>query len=654
MGTTNVMVMSVRTERRPARRQLRLAAAAAAVGLAFAAIGDIDAVAAGHPSHDGIVSANPADQTPNVLDGHVNAFAQIGRTMVVAGLFNTVSAGSRTYKRHNIFAFDVDTGAISRTFRPYVNGEVFALLASRDRASVYVAGAFTSVNQHAHTSRIARVRLGHGVVDSGFTSPGVNDTIRDLAFARGRYYIAGYFTRVAGRPRTAMAALTPTGRDTGRVSLRFSGTNRDGRTHVRAIDIAPGGRSIVVAGNFMRINGKPRAQLALLHVGPRGPSVSSWSTARLRPRCGRHFDSYPRDVAFAPNGRYFVLVTTGGPKGMQASRLLCDTVTRWDVGTGAGQQPTWIDYTGGDTLTAVVVDTNVVYVGGHQRYFNNSFGRNGQARGAVSRPGIAALDPRNGLPYEWNPGRPRGVGVFGMALTRGGLWVGHDTAKFAGEPRMRIAFCPAATGSALPPNRTAGLPGTLTLLGPDNTSEAAAHAFDGQEVGDAQSVSTESPWDEVRGSFVVDGTLFAGWSDGTMTAQTYDGQTLGGQVQLTLRHAFNDLTDVQAMFFDRKSHRVYYTHAGSARLYYRYFTPESRIVGTWRYTATAKSSIDWSRVSGAFVVGATLYYLDQPSGSLRRVGWKSALGKTVGASTVVAGPQNGEPSYRAHGVVLTD
>jgi len=636
------------------RRTLRVAAIAAVAGLVLASADAPSAVAAGHPSHDGIVSANPSDLTPDVLDGHVDAFAQIGSTMVVGGLFNQVSAGGHTYRRHNIFAFDVATGLMKTGFRPKVNGEVLALLASRDGKGVYLAGAFTSVNGHKRTGRIARLKVADGKVDTRFASPGVNDTIRDLAYADGRYYISGYFTKVGGRTREYIAALSASGHDTGRVSLRFSGTNRKGRTHIRAMDIAPGGGSIVVAGNFMRVNGKRRAQLALLHVGPKQTTLSTWSTTRLKPRCGRHFDSYPRDVAFAPSGRYFVLVTTGGPIGTQKSGLLCDTATRWNVGRGPGKQPAWVDYTGGDTLTAVVVDTNVVYVGGHQRFFNNSFGHNAQARGAVSRPGIAALDPVNGLPYEWNPGRPRGVGVSGMVLTRGGLWVGHDTEEFGGEPRERIAFCPAASGSAVPPMKTAGVPGKLTLLGPGNDTSAVAHPFNGRHVGGGQTIASGSLWNQVHGSFVVDGVLFAGWSDGTMTAQTFDGQTLGGQVALTLRHAFNDLPDVKAMFFDHRTHRIYYTHAGSSRLYYRYFTPESRIVGTWRYLSRGKSSIDWSRVGGAFVVGKTLYYLDQPSKTLRRVGWNSALSKTVGPAKVIAGPGIDGDSYRAHAAVLTD
>src|SRR4051794_16923305 len=229
------------------RRRLtgrRLLIAALGAGLALSTLQGAGATAAGHPPHNGIVGASPSDLPPDVLDGHVDAFAQIGRLMVVGGAFNHVrSQDGRTYARHNVFAFDVRTGSVSTAFRPRVNGEVLALLASRDREGVYLAGAFTAVNGRRHTGRIARERVANGAVDPRFASPGVNDVVRDLEFAHGRYYISGYFTKVGGRDRTYLAALNAAGRDTGSVDLRFSGTNRNGRGHIRAMDVSPDGRS---------------------------------------------------------------------------------------------------------------------------------------------------------------------------------------------------------------------------------------------------------------------------------------------------------------------------------------------------------------------------------------------------------------------------
>jgi hypothetical protein len=139
-----------------------------------------------------------------------------------------------------------------------------------------------------------------------------------------------------------------------------------------------------------------------------------------------------------------------------------------------------------------------------------------------------------------------------------------------------------------------------------------------------------------------------------MTAQTYDGDSLGLPSPVDRHGAFRDLDNVRAMFFDRVAHRIYYTLDGSAKLFYRYFQPQSRTIGSWRFPVKAQSNVAWDRVSGAFIVKSRLYYVDSPTGSLRRIAWNTTTHRTVGSATVLLGPHIDQVNYRSRGLVLAD
>ena len=111
-----------------------------------------------------------------------------------------------------------------------------------------------------------------------------------------------------------------------------------------------------------------------------------------------------RGVDFSPDGSYFVVVTSGGPNGTVG---LCDAAARFETANvSATAAPTWINWTGGDSLYSVAATGAAVYVGGHQRWLDNPFGQNSAGPGAVSRPGIGAIDPdhREGAGLEPHQG----------------------------------------------------------------------------------------------------------------------------------------------------------------------------------------------------------------------------------------------------------
>jgi len=78
------------------------------------------------------------------------------------------------------------------------------------------------------------------------------------------------------------------------------------------------------------------------------------------PTMGETGGIIPYGIDIAPDGSYFVVVTTGA---FRANRL-CDSVNRFELTTIAPNQvPTWTDWTGGDTSWSVSVSGTAVYVG---------------------------------------------------------------------------------------------------------------------------------------------------------------------------------------------------------------------------------------------------------------------------------------------------
>jgi hypothetical protein len=352
-----------------------------------------------------------------------------------------------------------------------------------------------------------------------------------------------------------------------------------------------------------------------------------------------------RDVDIAPDGSYFVIATTGASR----AGSLCDTASRWELGrTGSGQQPTWVDYTGGDTLYSVAITGPAVYVGGHQRWLNNPLRSGGAGPGAVTREGIAALDPRNGLPLLWNPGRDRGVGVFALVSTPEGLWIGSDTDRIGRyEYHGKLAFMPVAGGSAVPEPRVGAVPGELHRLG--LTGAMDHRAYDGTAFG-APAPVPGVDWTQARGAFMVSGRLYTGWSDNNLYVRDFDGTTAGPATALNLA-GVNTATNfpvnrVTGMFFEPSSGRLYYTLSGDARLLYRYFTPESGVVGAETFTASATG---WSSVSGMTLASGKLYFATS-NGNLSAVGF--AGGVPTGAATVISGPAVDGQSWLSRGLFV--
>ena len=425
--------------------RLRHARVALAVSIAVAGLG-FAVPADGSIAHPSVASATPSSTTPHAIDdgvvanAAVHTFSQVGSTMYAGGKFHSVQTPNRrsTLVRNNAFSFDVATGAPT-SWSPDINGEVYRTLYVAPY--LYVGGSFTSADGVA--GRLVRYRVDSGtpVIDASWVAARVSAPVTDLEYAGGRLYVAGSF-------RQRLVALDPaTGKDTGFVDLDITGTvklNGAGPTEVYRIAISPDGTRLMAIGNFTNVGTAARQRAFMLDLETPSASVAPWYYAPLANPCqAASLAAQLRDVDFSPNGRYFVIVATGYiPRTGGVGRDLCDGAARFETAIANPDRPTWFNYTGGDTLHSVAVTGAAVYVGGHQRWQDNPFGRNDAGAGAVPRQGIAALDPATGKALSWNPGKTRGVGTKFIYATPTGVWFGSDGRRFAGAVHDSIAFTP--------------------------------------------------------------------------------------------------------------------------------------------------------------------------------------------------------------------
>lgn len=618
----------------------------------------------------------PSTATPNIRDGAVYAIARVGDEVVVGGTFTKVAnrGSDSVHTRERILAFDASSGTLDADFTPTLDGKVNALLPGPNGHTVYVGGSFHQVNGNSRHA-LALLDLATGKQVSTFDPPSISASVRGLAKSDGRLLVAGTFRRVGGKTHAGLASLSATsGALDPYLSVQLTGHHNytglpgeaRGAVGGSALTVSPDGHTLVVIGNFTEADGLPRDQIVRIDLGADSATVDQdWATSAYTSRCSYwSFDGYVRDVRFSPDGSYFVVADTGGSHGDSA---VCDSAARFDTADSGDVQPHWVDWTGGDTLLSVAVTSAVVYVGGHQRWLNNPNGHDSAGGGAVPRPGLGALDPRNGVPVAWNPGRhPRGVGTHALLATADGLYAGGDTNYIGNRHyyRGKIAFFPDA-GHRLPAEKTGSLPGDLYLA---QDAGLTRRSFDGTNVGGTERLSgTGVDWARVHGAFLVDNTLFYGRNDGTLVRRSFDGTTFGDATVIdpyddpewadvptgsgqTYRgvppNFYAQLPDVTGMVYAHG--QLYYTLASRGGLYSRPFSPDSGIVGETPTTVSTKTR--WNTSGGMVLAGDTLYFASTSSGNLYATAWSD--GHPDGALTKVSGPNVDGVDWRNRAMFL--
>ena len=687
------------------RKFLRVACGLMTAAVLTTTVGATGTAAAGE-AQDRVVSTASSARTPQILDASrtvtekVLDMAQVGNRIVVAGIFTKVRDvsvnGGTTFSRSNVFAFDPATGAVDRTFVAAVNGPVNTVLAGPDGRTVYLGGSFTILNGKA-TRNLVEVSLANGQ-QTGFRAPATNGAVSDLLLIGGRLHVGGQFTTMGSVGHRGLATLDPvTGALDPYMGVDVSGNHNyphNGKARsavgVENFAVSPDGTRLAVIGNFRVADSLPRDQAMVVLLNPGAAAVDpAWRTRRFEAPCSAdRWDSYMRSIDFAPDGSFFAVTATGAPH----AGTLCDTVSAWaNPAVGQDLQPKWVGYTGGDTLFSVAVTGSAVYVGGHQRWMNNPNGNDSAGPGAVPRPGLAALDPRTGVPLSWNPGRsPRGVGAEALLATADGLYVGSDTDYIGNRQylRPRLAYFPLAGAPALPSEDTGTLPGNVFLAGRSTPAGGAA-------VGDVRSRwftgATAEPdevvptggvdWSKARGGVLIGGTLFYGYPNSAGTyylyRRTFDGEKYG---PATAIDPYNDrywstisagqfsgrtvyyrgkvptlygaaLSKVTGMFY--RDGRLYYSRSGLPTLFYRSFSPDSGILGPEMSAGGTGFDVNL----GMFASGNTIYAAYSGSvtagkpGELRRITFVN--GAPSGAwQPASPGPADGGRDWRTRVMFL--
>jgi Domain of unknown function (DUF5122) beta-propeller len=631
-------------------RRARLLVPAAVLGLAVSltAVAPAGAVYVPPPAAATLANANPADNTPHAQNGSFRAFAQIGNTIYAGGSFTGIkAAGASAWTPvTNLVAYDATTGALKTGFTPTFDNAVQALAVSPN-GKLIVGGNFQTVNGVARKNLVMIDPVTGDTVDS-FVGRADGGVVRRAVVVGSQLYIAGAFHAVNGTAHSLLARLNST---TGAIDNGFNINATTARPYpnstelVWSIAVSPDGRTLVATGNFTKVNGQTRNQVALIDVTA-APTLTDWTTDKYVAACGSStFPFYARDVDFSSDSKYFVIAADGG-RGWGPDAY-CDSVARFETADRGAVTATWVNFTGSDSLTALEAADGVVYVGGHFRWLNNANGNDEKGAGGIDRYGYGALDPSNGMPLAWNPGRSAGSnlppggtswGPIVWEIWKGanGIHAGQDSDGVGNEYHGRQAFFPYAGGRALAAQDAPAAASGYLYRG-NGTTKLRKLAFGPGGVGAWQDV-TQTNLNGAKAAFSLNNKVYWAKADGKLNISTFTAGQAGAPWVSSGFNSWFDAAQLTGAFY--LSGRMYYTTASSNALYYRYLTPDGSPIGATQFTLPT-SGVDWRTVRGMVWVNGKLVF-GATNGALKSVAFNPGATTAVVGSTAatLAGPSN--------------
>ena len=179
--------------------------------------------------------------------------------------------------------------------------------------TVYVAGAFNHVNGVVDKG-IALVSTVTGAIVPRIKPAVMNGIVWSVLPTDGHLLIGGTFTRIRGVAHDGLASLNPlTGALDPYVGVQLTGhhdyTGLPGQSNT---PVGERRMDVTVAGSRLA-NGVLHSQIVLIDRSVTSATIDpSWNTAAFSAPCasGAYY-TYVRDVAFSPDGSYFVVADIG-------------------------------------------------------------------------------------------------------------------------------------------------------------------------------------------------------------------------------------------------------------------------------------------------------------------------------------------------------
>ena len=208
----------------------------------------------------GVVGLNSLGDSEPQLRVPVADITTLGDRVYVGGKFSQVrdTTTGQLVNHSYLAAFDRETGAWIPSFRPQLDGTVWALEVVDGR--LIVAGQFTNINGVAGTRGLAAIDPITGAVDptwrASLTVSGT--TARPVAFSIDRegafVYVGGNFTNITGPTRSLSLGRLA------KVSVANGDPDRAFRPNVSGVpfDVDAVGNTVQVAGRFSGVNGDTR------------------------------------------------------------------------------------------------------------------------------------------------------------------------------------------------------------------------------------------------------------------------------------------------------------------------------------------------------------------------------------------------------------